>query len=94
MNHDKKEYPDPNCMNIANYLETKKTKLTAREIATGMEPVISPLEGPEADRIQKELDQHIQDDIIPCLKKLEKERIISSEQNSFDAEIKYRFVRK
>ena len=77
MNHDKKEYLKPGCIDIANYLETKKTKLTAREIATGMEPVISPLEAPEADRIQKELNQHIQDDIIPCLKKLEKERIIS-----------------
>ncbi len=84
MNHDKKEYLEPGCIDIANYLETKKTKLTAREIATGMQHVMSPLEDPVADTMQKELDQHIQDDIMPCLKKLEEKRIISSEQNSFN----------
>ena len=93
MNHDKKQYLEPGCIDIANYLETKKTKLTAREIATGMQHFISPLEGPVADTMQNELNQHIQDDIIPCLKKLEEKMIISSEQNSLDTEIKYRFVR-
>lgn len=94
MNHDKKEYLEPVCIEIANYLERKQTKLTAREIATGMELVMSPIDGPEANKIQEELNQRIQDDVIPCLKKLEEKKIISSEQNSFDTEIKYRFVRK
>ncbi len=79
----------PRCSEIMNYLKGKE--LTPREIETGMNPVYFPIDDGEiSKKIEKELTNRIENEVIPCLLDLLKRGVVEELTSFREKGHKYR----